>query len=190
MKYYAVAQGRKTGIFTTWSETEQQVRGFAHAIFKSFKTRQEAEIFLENPSFSSGSNKKGSHTATSGKPQKSYPPAAEYPAGTIVVYTDGGAIGNPGPGGYGVVIKDKAELSGGYNLTTNNRMELKAVMVAMEALKDEKGPIVLHSDSRYVINGLTKGWAQNWRKKLGQIRWETGHECRYVGSSSGSSGQT
>jgi ribonuclease HI len=165
MKYYAVAQGRKTGIFTTWPETEQQVRGFAHAIFKSFKTRQEAEIFLKTPSFSSGSNKQESHTTTSEKPQKSYPTAPEYPAGTIVVYTDGGAIGNPGPGGYGVVIKDKAELSGGYNLTTNNRMELKAVMVAMEALKQEKGPIVLHSDSRYVINGLTKGWAQNWRKK-------------------------
>jgi ribonuclease HI len=82
-----------------------------------------------------------------------------------VVYTDGGAIGNPGPGGYGVVIQGKAELSGGYRLTTNNRMELKAVMVAMETLKQEPGPIVLHSDSKYVVNGLTKGWAQNWKRK-------------------------
>ena len=82
-----------------------------------------------------------------------------------MVYTDGGAIGNPGPGGYGVVIKDKEELSGGYNLTTNNRMELKAVMVAMKALKGEKSPIVLHSDSKYVVNGLTRGWARNWKKR-------------------------
>ncbi len=161
MKYYAVAQGRKTGIFTSWPEAEQQVRGFTNAIFKSFKTLQEAEAFLKNPSFShkSGSNKSG--------PSKTqeYPEAADYPRGTIVVYTDGGAIGNPGPGGYGVVIKDRKEISGGYNLTTNNRMELKAVMVAMEALQGEKAPIVLHSDSKYVINGLNKGWAKNWKKK-------------------------
>ncbi len=159
MKYYAVAQGRKTGIFTNWPEAEQQVRGFASAIFKSFKTQQEAEAFLKNPSFSY-SKKSGT-----GKNKKTYPAAEDYPPGTIVVYTDGGAIGNPGPGGYGVVIKDRIELFGGYNLTTNNRMELKAVMVAMEALQEEKAPIVLHSDSKYVIDGLNKGWARNWKKK-------------------------
>ncbi|MCP3941017.1 MAG: ribonuclease HI [Desulfobacteraceae bacterium] len=157
MKYYAVAQGRKTGIFTNWPEAEQQVRGFTNAIFKSFKTQQEAEIFLKNPSFSSKASSPSNTTP------KAYP-ATDYPIGTIVVYTDGGAIGNPGPGGYGVVIKDKKELKGGYNLTTNNRMELKAVMVAMEALGAEKAPIVLHSDSKYVINGLNKGWAKNWKK--------------------------
>ncbi|RLB92100.1 MAG: ribonuclease HI [Deltaproteobacteria bacterium] len=165
MKYYAVAQGRKTGIFTTWTETEQQVRGFANAIFKSFKTRQEAETFLKNPSFSPGPPKKGSNKIRSDKLQRVYPSVEDYPKNTIVVYTDGGAIGNPGPGGYGVVIQDRKELFGGYNLTTNNRMELKAVMVAMEALEGEKNPIVLHSDSKYVINGLTKGWAQNWKKR-------------------------
>jgi Ribonuclease HI len=165
MKYYAVAQGRKTGIFTTWPETQQQVSGFANAVYKSFKTRQEAEAFLETPSFSPGVNKKKPCKSGSDTPQKPDPNVEDYPKGTIVVYTDGGAIGNPGPGGYGVVIQDKTELFGGYNLTTNNRMELKAVMVAMEALKKEKGPIVLHSDSKYVINGLTKGWAQNWKKR-------------------------
>ncbi|MCP4719972.1 MAG: ribonuclease HI [Desulfobacteraceae bacterium] len=164
MKYYAVAQGRKTGIFNSWSETEQQVRGFTNAIFKSFKTRQEAEAFLKNPSFSHKLNKSGSNKSGPTKTQE-YPGATDYPRGTIVVYTDGGAIGNPGPGGYGVVIKDREEISGGYNLTTNNRMELKAVMVAMEALQGEKAPIVLHSDSKYVINGLNKGWAKNWKKK-------------------------
>jgi len=165
MKYYAVAQGRKTGIFTSWPEAQQQVTGFTNAIFKSFKTQQEAEAFLKSPSFSSGSNKGGPGKTGPGKQPKTYPPEETYPAGTIVVYTDGGAIGNPGPGGYGVVIKDIQELSGGYNLTTNNRMELMAVVVALETLKKKTAPIVLHSDSKYVINGLNKGWARNWKKK-------------------------
>ena len=162
MKYYAVAQGRKTGIFTSWPEAQQHVTGVANAIFKSFKTQQEAESFLKNPSFSSGSSKTGPKKAH-GSPKKTCPDT--YPEGTVVVYTDGGAIGNPGPGGYGVVIKDKQELSGGYNLTTNNRMEMMGVMVALKALQKEKAPIVLHSDSKYVIDGLNKGWARNWKKK-------------------------
>ena len=170
MKYYAVAQGRKTGIFTSWPEAQQQVTGFTNAIFKSFKTQQEAEAFLKNPSFSPGPDKSGSAKSEPkktgpGKPSKTNSCEESYPAGTIVVHTDGGAIGNPGPGGYGVVIKDRQELSGGYNLTTNNRMELMAVMVALEALRKETAPIVLHSDSKYVINGLNKGWARNWKKK-------------------------
>ena len=159
MKYYAVAQGRKTGIFTSWPEAQQQISGFTNAIFKSFKTQQEAEAFLKSPSFSSANK------GRPGKPPKIYPTEETYPDGTIVVYTDGGAIGNPGPGGYGVVIKDRQELSGGYNLTTNNRMELMAVVVALETLREDTAPIVLHSDSKYVIDGLNKGWARNWKKK-------------------------
>lgn len=165
MKYYAVAQGRKTGIFTSWPEAQQQVTGVANAIFKSFKTQQEAEAFLKNPSFSCGSNRNGPNKTGPGKPPKTHPPEETYPESTIVVYTDGGAIGNPGSGGYGVVIKDRQELSGGYNLTTNNRMELMAVVVALETLRKETAPIVLHSDSKYVIDGLNKGWARNWKKK-------------------------
>ena len=85
------------------------------------------------------------------------------PNDAIIVYTDGGAIGNPGPGGYGVVIKDKKELFGGYNLTTNNRMEMMAVIKALEELYGEKKQIFLHSDSKYVVNGITKGWAEKWK---------------------------
>ncbi len=159
MKYYAVAQGRKTGIFTSWPEAEQQVKGFAKAVYKSFNARQEAEAFLENPHLASRS-----HKARSGKARSLPAPEETYPADTIVVYTDGGAIGNPGPGGYGVVIKERRELSGGYKLTTNNRMELLAVIEALKLLQEEKKPIVLHSDSAYVMNGLNKGWARNWKK--------------------------
>lgn len=157
MKFYAVAKGRQTGIFTSWPEAEKQVKGHAGARYKSFKTREEAQAFLENPVYSSNPKK-----PRAGKPS---PPAPTVPDGAIVVYTDGGAIGNPGPGGYGVVFEDGRELSGGFNLTTNNRMELMAVIEALKALAGESAPIVVHSDSRYVINGATKGWARSWQRR-------------------------
>ena len=83
----------------------------------------------------------------------------------FTIYTDGGCIGNPGPGGYGAVIlagKQRKELSGGYRLTTNNRMEL---MAAVAALGDtpEGSTILLYSDSRYLVDGMTRGWAERWR---------------------------
>lgn len=86
----------------------------------------------------------------------------------IYIYTDGSSRGNPGPGGYGVVMKFKdkvKELSQGYIHTTNNRMELLAVIVALEAIKTTKYPIELYSDSKYVIDSISKGWVFNWEKK-------------------------
>ena len=164
MKFYAVAKGIKTGIFTTWPEAERQVRGVAGAMYKSFKTREEAEAFIANPSY--GSKKKSGKAAGSGSAGKGSSASPKtYSEDTIVVYTDGGAIGNPGPGGYGAVIKDGEQFSGGFNLTTNNRMELMAVIIVLESLQGEKNPIVLHSDSRYVLNGITKGWAKGWKKR-------------------------
>lgn len=81
------------------------------------------------------------------------------------IYTDGAARGNPGPGGYGVILiwGEKAkELSAGYRRTTNNRMELMAVIAALEALKKEGLKIVLHSDSQYVVKAVNEGWLNNW----------------------------
>lgn len=86
----------------------------------------------------------------------------------IEIFTDGAAQGNPGPGGYGVILrygKRERELSQGYRLTTNNRMELLAVIVALEALKKEGIPVKIFSDSEYVINAIKKGWLWNWEKK-------------------------
>lgn len=87
----------------------------------------------------------------------------------IYIYTDGSSLGNPGPGGWGVVMKygDKVkELSGGEKFTTNNRMELLAVIKALEAIKTTKKiPIELYSDSRYVVDAVNKGWLFNWIKK-------------------------
>ena len=86
----------------------------------------------------------------------------------IRIFTDGAAQGNPGPGGYGVVMKYNnhvKELSQGFRLTTNNRMELMAVIVGLEAIKKEGIPITIYSDSKYVVEAVEKGWIWNWQKK-------------------------
>ena len=86
----------------------------------------------------------------------------------VTVYTDGGASGNPGPGGYGIVLlsgKHRKELSGGFRLTTNNRMELLAVIIALETLKYDGTDVTIYSDSKYVVDAVTKGWVFNWEKK-------------------------
>ena len=86
---------------------------------------------------------------------------------TVTAYTDGACSGNPGPGGWGAILRYKdteRELSGGEAATTNNRMELTGVIMALSALK-EPCTVELYSDSRYVIDGLEKGWAISWRKK-------------------------
>lgn len=87
----------------------------------------------------------------------------------ITIYTDGSALGNPGPGGYGVVLLSgpfRKELSAGYRLTTNNRMELMAVCVALEALKIEGSDVTIYSDSKYVVDAVSKGWVFGWEKKF------------------------
>ena len=83
----------------------------------------------------------------------------------VIIYTDGACIGNPGPGGYGVVLlyqNHRKELSGGFRKTTNNRMEIMAAIMGLEALKEESR-IMLHSDSEYLVKAMSKGWAQRWR---------------------------
>ena len=85
----------------------------------------------------------------------------------VEVYTDGACSGNPGPGGWGAVLRyngREKEISGGEAQTTNNRMELTAVIAALECLK-EPCAVELYSDSKYVIDALSKGWAVSWRKK-------------------------
>ena len=83
----------------------------------------------------------------------------------VTIYTDGACLGNPGPGGYGVVLlhgEYRRELSGGYRLTTNNRMELTAAIQGLAALK-QPCQVQLVSDSEYVVNAIEKGWARRWR---------------------------
>lgn len=85
----------------------------------------------------------------------------------VNIYTDGASSGNPGPGGYGVVLLFKGhrkELSGGFRITTNNRMELIAVIEGLKALK-RKCKVIIHSDSKYIVESIQKGWIYDWQKK-------------------------
>ncbi len=154
-KYYAVVKGVKPGIYTDWNDAKIHVIGFSGAIYKSFKTHKDATDFMKDPL---GEKK----TVT---PQKSIADNKELESPDyIIVYTDGGSLGNPGPGGYGIVIAGRKKISGGFQLTTNNRMELIAVIKTLEYLLESNKKIIIYSDSSYVINGINKGWAKNWKK--------------------------
>jgi ribonuclease HI len=87
------------------------------------------------------------------------------PSPKIIMYTDGSSLGNPGPGGYGTLLlhgQHRKELSAGFKLTTNNRMELMAVIVGLEALKRTKSDVTVYTDSKYVVDAVEKGWLFNW----------------------------
>lgn len=86
----------------------------------------------------------------------------------IFLYTDGASSGNPGPGGYGVVLKCAGhvkEMSGGFALTTNNRMELLAVIKGLEAIRWANAEVHVYSDSSYVVKAINEGWLENWKRK-------------------------
>lgn len=171
-KFYAVARGRNTGIFSSWfgpGGAEAQIKEFPGARFKGFPSIEEARQWMAD-----------SATAPAKpKAERKGPSAAQSPlrapvAGQIVVYTDGGCSYNPGPGGYGAVIlaaDTRQELSGGFRLTTNNRMELMGCIEALKALPPAS-PVLLFSDSKYVVDAVTKGWAKKW-KRNGWMRTPT-----------------
>lgn len=86
---------------------------------------------------------------------------------TIHIYTDGAASGNPGPGGYGIVMlykQHRKEMSEGYRLTTNNRMELLSVIVALESIKKEDAKVMVYSDSKYVVDSINLRWLDGWQR--------------------------
>ena len=86
----------------------------------------------------------------------------------VTIYTDGAAKGNPGNGGYGVVLlsgKHRKEISQGFRLTTNNRMELLAVIIGLESLKKDGETVIIYSDSKYVVDAVEKKWVFGWEKK-------------------------
>lgn len=168
-RFYAVAVGRRSGIYTEWQGRDgarTQVDGVPGAKYKGFRTRSEAEAWLRE---ATGANAQATRPATQ-TPRRAAMPTSEAvptPGGEkrIRVYTDGGCIGNPGAGGYGAVLLSggrRQELSGGYRLTTNNRMELTACIVALQALNAD-GAVRLFSDSQYVVRAMADGWAARWR---------------------------
>lgn len=166
-KYYAVAAGRRPGVYTDWfgpDGAEVQVRNYPGARYKGFPNREEAEAFLLQQG-------RPSEKAETGERKEKGARAGEKPveptADRWVLYSDGGALGNPGPGGYGGVLltpDGREEFSGGYRNTTNNRMELMGCIVGLRRTPPGKA-VVVYTDSRYVVDAVEKGWARSWQKK-------------------------
>ncbi len=149
-KYYAVVRGHQPGIYEEWygdDGAQVQITDFPNALYKGFFSFEDAEAWSElqvNPD---------RETEIYSESDK------------VIIYTDGGCSYNPGPGGYGVVLrygKYRKEVSGGFRLTTNNRMELMACIVGLASLK-KSSSVIIFSDSRYVVDSITKGWAKRWR---------------------------
>ncbi len=166
-KVYAVAHGVQPGIYETWDEAEKQVKGFAGALFKGFTDRAAAHAWLKSPTY---------QKSPSPSPRRPAEPVEATEAadseGDIHIYSDGGCLNNPGPGGYGCIVTingHEQELTGGFRLTTNNRMELMACIAGLRLLQQmeqaQGQAVAVYSDSRYVVNGISKGWAQGWQRQ-------------------------
>jgi ribonuclease HI len=161
-KVYAVLRGKKPGLYHDWPSAREQVYGFPGAVYRGFPSENEARQWL-----SAGGT---DNPAKSGLPKKKSPPAmapAEPGPGETIIYTDGAALGNPGPGGFGALIMcqgQQTELSGAFSHTTNNRMEMLAVIKALESLPKTNLPVRIFSDSSYLVNGINRGWAEKWRR--------------------------
>ena len=172
-QYYVVIRGRRPGLYDQWYGEEgaaAQVDGFVDAVYKGFYTLQEAAEWLREIHAETLPELPPDLVDLLGlepaQPRREGA-SALLKAGKILIYTDGGASDNPGPGGYGVILRyrgHRRELSGGFRWTTNNRMELLACIEGLKALK-RRCSVVLYSDSRYVVNGMSEGWAERWQAK-------------------------
>ncbi|GEN94162.1 ribonuclease H family protein [Pediococcus ethanolidurans] len=168
-KFYAVAKGKKTGIFTDWNETKKQIDGYSGARYKGFATREEAQHWLKGDQPVSKTVKSVVHQ-TAGNPTES-----------IVVYTDGGSRNTGNVNGGHVKKQDKAawayliETDGqqysdskGEFGATNNRMEIMALIEALKWLEtnlDSKAKIAIVADSQYVLNAIQKHWLAGWKRR-------------------------
>ncbi len=170
-QYYVVVNGRRPGIYNKWLGEDgaaNQVVNFPEAIYKGFYTRSEAIEWLKEFSEETLSSLAPELLeAVDGDilPQDAESLEDVLKAGKVLIYTDGGAINNPGPGGYGIVLKYKdrrKELSAGFRATTNNRMEILACIEALRALK-QKCSGVIYSDSKYVVESMSHGWVKRWQ---------------------------
>ena len=194
-KFYAVARGRKPGIYDQWfgeGGAKANIDGFSNAVFKKFSTLEDAASWLKDITANYDLNASRDEAIPLNSEKHDQAPkidAAEIEkSGTrksskencsknsceVIIYTDGACIRNPGPGGFGTVLKFKGsrkEISGGYRKTTNNRME---IMACIEGLKTLKKPcqVIIYSDSKYVVNAIEKGWVQKWRSN-GWMRTKT-----------------
>ena len=170
-KFYAVRMGHKPGVYQTWEKCRLQVEGYPNADYKSFSTLKHAEDYLNGMAVTESQPSEPLEIETRVTIPQFLPPAAakaldEALRKQVVIYTDGACVGNPGPGGYAAVLihgEVRKELSAGFRLTTNNRMEILACIAGLQALK-KPCDVTIYSDSKYVVNTMTKSWALRWRK--------------------------
>ena len=158
-RFYGVRSGYQPGVYNSWEQCRAQVEGCPNSEYKGFATRHEAEEYLK-PAGPSGVES----------------PSSSESRKNVIIYTDGACRGNPGPGGYGVVLmhgKHRKELSAGFRRTTNNRMEILACIAALSALK-EPCDVTIYSDSKYVVNAMTQSWALKWRSRGWKRRLKNG----------------
>jgi ribonuclease HI len=201
-KTYAVIKGRNPGIYDTWfgeGGAQNQISGFPGAVYKGFANREDAEQwfkFGQKPFQSDTARKKAKELFGRAGIQKKA--NSGNGLSRVTIYTDGASRGNPGPGGYGVVLlfgDHRKELSAGFRKTTNNRMEIMGPIAGLEALK-HRCKVTVYSDSKYVVNSIMLGWARKWKKNgwkrnshdpaLNADLWEDlltlcdQHECEFV----------
>ena len=179
-KIYVVANGKTPGVYKGWQgvgQAAEQVQGYPGAVYKSFPTRSQAREWLDSipghhPDLMAQLDLMGPEPAGFGGRKNSKSQASQsgdhlkdLADGKSVVYTDGGCLGNPGPGGYAAVVlcgDDREEFSGGFRRTTNNRMEILACIVGLESLP-EGSDVVLISDS----STPSTPWSKDGRRSGG-----------------------
>lgn len=169
--YYVVVKGRNPGLYSKWfgaGEAAEQIQGYPEAVYKGFFTRGEAVNWLRGFSADALTPNLKALLDAAGSDESSVqadPIDEMVKAGKVVIYTDGSALINPGPGGYGVVLRlnqHRKELSGGFRLTTNNRMEVYACIAGLRSLK-QPSDVMIVSDSKYVVESMNQGWARRWQ---------------------------
>lgn len=178
-QYYVVVDGERVWLFRTWNEAKPHCVGQKGVKFKGFADANDALAWLTQFPDAQTDAVREVLTPLTGQSKKRVDSTLQaepkIPPDTVVMYSDGGSLGNPGPGGYGVVLQfneQYKEFSGGYRRTTNNRMELMGCITGLEALK-RQSTVLIYTDSSYVVNGIEKGWAEKWRS-LGWKRSKNG----------------
>lgn len=163
--------GHTSGIYRDWfgeGGAREQVENYPGAIYKGFHSQEEMIQWLREFDAETLQRTAPSlYKLVSESTVESLPDAdaRDIAAGKVIIYTDGGALGNPGPGGYGVVLKykkNRRELSGGFRKTTNNRMEIMACIAGLRALK-KQSEVIVYSDSKYVVDNISKGFVNRWK---------------------------
>jgi len=183
--FYAVKRGRAPGIYKTWGECEAQVKGFASAVFKGFRSRAEAKKFLEqaiDEPLPRATRAERKQLPVSRRESDRAEEREQISSGArndtndcVIIYTDGSAVGNPGPGGYAAVMLSgdyRKEVSGGFRLTTNNRMEMMAALTGLGLLK-RPCAVTIYTDSKYLRDALMNGWVKRWLKNGWRTREDT-----------------